>query len=86
MVMARSFAMSFNRLADRRLDAVNPRTAGRHLPAGILRIWQVAAFAAFSLRVSTALGLFGIIDRSAGVHIKLQDFRSFLTQHAALSA
>ena len=30
MVAARSFAMSVNRLADRRLDAENPRTAGRH--------------------------------------------------------
>jgi 4-hydroxybenzoate polyprenyltransferase len=48
MVTARSFAMAFNRLADRRLDADNPRTAGRHLPAGTLSIWQVAAFAAVS--------------------------------------
>ncbi len=36
MVLARSAAMAFNRLADRRLDAANPRTAGRHLPAGRL--------------------------------------------------
>ena len=36
MVCARSAAMAFNRLADRRLDAENPRTAGRHLPAGLL--------------------------------------------------
>src|SRR5262245_28953325 len=46
MVAARSFAMSFNRLADRRLDADNPRTAGRHLPAQILSGGQVFAFAA----------------------------------------
>jgi len=46
MVAARSFAMAMNRLADRRLDAANPRTAGRHLPAGILNVPQVAAFAA----------------------------------------
>jgi 4-hydroxybenzoate polyprenyltransferase len=46
MAAARSFAMSINRLADRRLDAENPRTAGRHLPAGILNVGQVAAFAA----------------------------------------
>ncbi len=32
MVFARSAAMAFNRLADRRLDALNPRTTGRHLP------------------------------------------------------
>jgi 4-hydroxybenzoate polyprenyltransferase len=48
MVTARSFAMAFNRLADRRLDADNPRTAGRHLPARILSAWQVAVFAALS--------------------------------------
>lgn len=34
MVGARSAAMGFNRLADRRLDAANPRTAGRALPTG----------------------------------------------------
>lgn len=36
MVCARSAAMAFNRLADRRLDAANPRTAQRHLPSGQL--------------------------------------------------
>src|SRR5262245_35487038 len=46
MVAARSFAMSFNRLADRKLDANNPRTASRHLPARILSAGQVSAFAA----------------------------------------
>ncbi len=46
MAAARSFAMAWNRLADRRLDANNPRTAGRHLPARILSVPQVAAFAA----------------------------------------
>src|SRR5690349_16153794 len=45
MVFARSFAMTVNRLADRRLDAANPRTASRHLPAGILSVSQVSAFA-----------------------------------------
>jgi 4-hydroxybenzoate polyprenyltransferase len=44
MVFARSTAMAFNRLADRRLDAANPRTAGRHLPAGLLSPAVVAVF------------------------------------------
>ena len=48
MVTARSFAMAWNRLADRKLDANNPRTAGRHLPARILSVNTVAAFAAIS--------------------------------------
>lgn len=46
MIAARSFAMAFNRLADRHIDVGNPRTAGRHLPAGILSVTQVTAFAA----------------------------------------
>src|SRR4051812_769065 len=44
MVFARSAAMAFNRLADRRIDAQNPRTAGRHLPAGLVSVPTVVAF------------------------------------------
>lgn len=44
MVFARSAAMAFNRLADRQLDARNPRTAGRHLPTGALSVASVALF------------------------------------------
>jgi 4-hydroxybenzoate polyprenyltransferase len=46
MVFGRSTAMAFNRLADRRLDALNPRTQGRHLPAGLLSVGAVTGFAA----------------------------------------
>src|SRR5436309_3913252 len=38
MVCARTSAMSFNRIADRKFDALNPRTAGRHLPAGAISL------------------------------------------------
>jgi 4-hydroxybenzoate polyprenyltransferase len=48
MVAARSAAMGTNRLADRRLDAENPRTAGRHLVTGTLTPGFVAAFTAVS--------------------------------------
>ena len=34
MIFARNAAMGFNRWADRRIDAENPRTAGRDIPAG----------------------------------------------------
>jgi 4-hydroxybenzoate polyprenyltransferase len=44
MVFARSAAMAFNRLADRHYDAANPRTAGRHLPRGLLTVGTVWAF------------------------------------------
>jgi 4-hydroxybenzoate polyprenyltransferase len=46
MVFARSASMAFNRLADRRFDALNPRTAGRHLPAGLLSVTAVSLFTA----------------------------------------
>ncbi len=44
MVSARSAAMAFNRLADAKLDAANPRTAMRALPAGQLSSGFVTAF------------------------------------------
>lgn len=44
MVFARSAAMAFNRLADRDIDAANPRTAGRHLPSGQLSVAGVWLF------------------------------------------
>jgi 4-hydroxybenzoate polyprenyltransferase len=44
MVFARSAAMAFNRLVDRKYDAANPRTAARHLPAGTLGIPTVVLF------------------------------------------
>ena len=51
MVAARTFGMSVNRLVDRHIDSGNPRTAGRHLPAGLLSARDVAALAALSLLV-----------------------------------
>ncbi|MEP7342668.1 MAG: UbiA-like polyprenyltransferase [Acidobacteriota bacterium] len=44
MVGARSAAMAFNRLVDRRFDAANPRTATRAIPAGLLSVQFVAFF------------------------------------------
>ena len=61
MVFARSAAMAFNRLADRRLDAANPRTAGRHLPTGQLTpaaVWVFTMACAAGFLASTALFLF----------------------------
>jgi 4-hydroxybenzoate polyprenyltransferase len=48
MAAARTSAMAFNRLADRRIDALNPRTAGRHLPTGRLSARSVAVLTAMS--------------------------------------
>jgi 4-hydroxybenzoate polyprenyltransferase len=54
MVGARSAAMGFNRLADQELDARNPRTAGRELPAGLLTRREVWAFVTVSAAVLVA--------------------------------
>jgi len=51
MVAARSFAMALNRLIDAEIDARNPRTAGREIPAGLLKKRQVWLFAFASLAV-----------------------------------
>ncbi len=49
MVGARSLAMALNRLVDAEIDARNPRTAGRELPAGRLTAVQVVAFCTAAL-------------------------------------
>ena len=51
MIAARSAAMAFNRLADVSIDAANPRTAVRALPAGLLTPSFVSAFVAISCGV-----------------------------------
>jgi len=58
MVGARSAAMGFNRLVDERLDARNPRTAGRELPRGAisrLEVWVLVAASAATLVVASAM-------------------------------
>ncbi|HEX2438691.1 MAG TPA: UbiA-like polyprenyltransferase [Methylomirabilota bacterium] len=45
MVGARTCAMATNRVVDRWIDARNPRTAGRHLPRGVLNVGQLRALA-----------------------------------------
>ena len=44
MVAARSAAMAFNRLVDRKIDAANPRTSGRHIPAGLISVRSATLF------------------------------------------
>jgi 4-hydroxybenzoate polyprenyltransferase len=61
MVSARSSAMAFNRLVDARLDAANPRTAMRALPAGMLRPSFVAGFVIVSAAIFLAAA--GMLNR-----------------------
>ena len=51
MIGARSLAMALNRLIDARIDAANPRTAGRELPSGALSVAAVLAFCGAALVV-----------------------------------
>ena len=51
MVGARSAAMAFNRLADREIDAANPRTQMRALPAGLLSARFVSIFTVISAAI-----------------------------------
>jgi 4-hydroxybenzoate polyprenyltransferase len=51
MVGARTLAMGLNRLVDAEIDARNPRTAGRELPAGALTRLQVTALCGLALAV-----------------------------------
>src|SRR5581483_2630532 len=51
MVSARPAAMAFNRLADASIDAANPRTQARALPAGVLTPGFVATFVVVSCAV-----------------------------------
>ena len=52
MICARTCAMAFNRIVDRKFDALNPRTAQRHLPAG-----KISLAGAWSLWAVSAVGL-----------------------------
>ncbi|MCX7784558.1 MAG: UbiA family prenyltransferase, partial [Meiothermus sp.] len=53
MVGARTGAMALNRLIDHRIDAANPRTAGRHLPRGTVKPGEVLALALVGLLLLT---------------------------------
>lgn len=60
MVCARTCAMAFNRIVDRRFDALNARTAGRHLPAG-----SISLPSALTLWAASGAGLILV---SAGIN------------------
>jgi 4-hydroxybenzoate polyprenyltransferase len=56
MVCARTAAMGFNRIVDRRFDALNPRTEKRHLPAGRIKLasaWVLVCLSATGFLVVT---------------------------------
>jgi 4-hydroxybenzoate polyprenyltransferase len=48
MVCARTCAMAFNRIVDRKFDSLNPRTATRHLPTGQISLASAIVLCAFA--------------------------------------
>ena len=72
MVFARSAAMAFNRLVDADIDADNPRTANRHVPAGILSrraVWSFTFLCSLAFIGSTAFFLPNIVPLVASVPV-----------------
>src|SRR4030042_2074327 len=52
LIAARTAGMSFNRVLDADFDAKNPRTAGRHIPAGTVSspfVWGMGLFSCLAL-------------------------------------
>ncbi len=44
MVSARASAFGFNRIIDRKIDALNPRTSNREIPSGKIKLWEAILF------------------------------------------
>jgi len=87
MVAARSVAMAFNRLLDADIDARNPRTKARHLPAGLLSrkfAWGFIVFwaAAFFL---AAGGLNSLCLKLAPLALAIVMFYSFTKRFTSLA-
>jgi 4-hydroxybenzoate polyprenyltransferase len=87
MVCARSAAMAFNRLVDHDIDARNPRTRSRHLPAGLLSrgfAWAFVAVAA-ALFFLAAAQLNQLCLRLAPVALAIIFFYSFTKRFTSFS-
>jgi 4-hydroxybenzoate polyprenyltransferase len=87
MVGARSAAMAHNRLADRRIDAANPRTASRALPSGALSVGFVRTFlvAAVALFLGAAASLNRLTLLLSPVALALLLAYSYTKRFTALS-
>lgn len=87
MIGARSAAMAHNRLADRELDAANPRTASRALPSGALSVTYVRVFLAASvlLFLAAAASLNRLTLLLSPVALALLFLYAYAKRHTALS-
>ena len=87
MVAARSVAMAFNRVLDADIDAANPRTESRHLPAGLLTrrfAWGFIAISAF-IFLFAARELNPLCFLLAPVALAIPMFYSFTKRFTSLS-
>jgi len=87
MVTARSAAMAFNRLMDSEIDARNPRTRMRHLPAGLLSpgfVWGFLAVAVLAFLLA-ARALNPLCFRLAPFAMALVFFYSFTKRFTSFS-
>jgi len=87
MVAARSAAMAFNRLVDASIDGRNPRTAMRHLPAGLLSKAFAWVFVAASVVVflAAAWALNPLCFHLAPVALAIVFFYSFTKRFTSFS-
>jgi 4-hydroxybenzoate polyprenyltransferase len=87
MVGARSAAMGFNRLVDRKFDAENPRTKIRALPLGLVSPGQVAVFtaAASALLIVAAYQLNPLVFYLSPVALGVVFFYSYTKRFTFLS-
>jgi 4-hydroxybenzoate polyprenyltransferase len=51
MIGARTGAMGLNRIIDKKIDSLNPRTTDRELPKGIMKTWEASLFTASAFSV-----------------------------------
>ena len=87
MVSARSVAMAFNRVLDAEIDSRNPRTQGRHLPAGLLSrrfAWGFIVFWAAAFFLAAGL-LNQLCLRLAPVALGVVMFYSFTKRFTSLA-
>jgi 4-hydroxybenzoate polyprenyltransferase len=87
MVAARSVAMAFNRVLDADIDACNPRTKTRHLPAGLLSrrfAWGFIVFWA-AIFVVAAAGLNSLCLKLAPLALAIVMFYSFTKRFTSLA-
>ena len=79
-VGARTMGMAMNRVFDRRLDALNPRTAGRELPSGRMGVPVALAFlAANMIGAAYFMGGSGDIFTQLGSQIHFISIEAFMT-------